>query len=93
LDSETSLSTSSNQKNVQFIRGRDNPVKPLRQETIISKNANSAFLSSNQEDLLDDAGISKLIIVGLTTFKNGPEIKEAFRIINIPKEYRKILNS
>jgi nicotinamidase-related amidase len=41
--------------------------KPIDGETIIKKNVNSAFIGTNLKELLDKAGISKLVIVGLTT--------------------------
>ncbi|WP_426485802.1 cysteine hydrolase family protein [Flavobacterium sp. 2] len=42
-------------------------VKPLESETIIKKNVNSAFIGTNLKELLDDAKITNLVIVGLTT--------------------------
>lgn len=42
-------------------------VKPLEDETIIKKNVNSAFIGTNLKELLDDAKITNLVIVGLTT--------------------------
>jgi len=42
-------------------------VKPIDGETIIKKNVNSAFIGTNLKELLDNAKISKLVIVGLTT--------------------------
>jgi len=42
-------------------------VKPLPGEPIIRKNVNSAFIGTDLKERLDRAGISKLIIVGLTT--------------------------
>src|SRR6185436_14024887 len=36
-------------------------------ETIIKKNVNSAFIGTNLKEQLDNASISKLVIVGLTT--------------------------
>jgi nicotinamidase-related amidase len=41
--------------------------KPKDGETIIKKNVNSAFIGTNLKEQLDNAKISKLIIVGLTT--------------------------
>ena len=41
--------------------------KPTEGETIIKKNVNSAFIGTNLKSLLDQAVISKLVIVGLTT--------------------------
>jgi nicotinamidase-related amidase len=41
--------------------------KPAEGEIIIKKNVNSAFIGTNLKDLLDKSGISKLVIVGLTT--------------------------
>jgi nicotinamidase-related amidase len=42
-------------------------VKPLESETVIKKNVNSAFIETNLKELLDDAEISNLVLVGLTT--------------------------
>ena len=42
-------------------------VKPLRSEPIIKKNVNSAFIGTNLKEQLDNAEITKLVIVGLTT--------------------------
>lgn len=42
-------------------------VKPLMGEMIIKKNVNSAFIGTNLKEQLDNAKISKLVIVGLTT--------------------------
>jgi len=42
-------------------------VKPIDGELVIKKNVNSAFIGTNLKELLDKAGISKLVIVGLTT--------------------------
>ena len=42
-------------------------VKPIEGETIIKKNVNSAFIGTNLKEQLDNANISKLVIVGLTT--------------------------
>lgn len=42
-------------------------VKPQEGETIIRKNVNSAFIGTNLKELLDDAKIKTVIIVGLTT--------------------------
>jgi len=41
--------------------------KPAEGETIVKKNVNSAFIGTNLKSLLDQAAISKLVIVGLTT--------------------------
>lgn len=41
--------------------------KPVEGETIVKKNVNSAFIGTNLKSLLDQAAISKLVIVGLTT--------------------------
>lgn len=41
--------------------------KPVAGEIVIKKNVNSAFIGTNLKELLDTAGISKLVIVGLTT--------------------------
>src|SRR5260221_14701092 len=42
-------------------------VKPIDGEPIIKKNVNSAFIGTNLKEQLDNAKISKLVIVGLTT--------------------------
>lgn len=42
-------------------------VKPIGEEPVIKKNVNSAFIGTNLKEQLDTAGISKLVIVGLTT--------------------------
>jgi len=42
-------------------------VKPTDEETIIKKHVNSAFIGTNLKEQLDNAKISKLVIVGLTT--------------------------
>lgn len=42
-------------------------VKPLENEPVIKKNVNSAFIGTNLKAQLDAAGISTLVIVGLTT--------------------------
>lgn len=42
-------------------------VKPNEGEPIIKKNVNSAFIGTDLKQKLDDSGISKLVIVGLTT--------------------------
>jgi len=42
-------------------------VLPILGEPIISKNVNSAFIGTNLEYQLKEAGISTLVIVGLTT--------------------------
>ncbi|KAF2081556.1 cysteine hydrolase family protein [Flavobacterium sharifuzzamanii] len=42
-------------------------VKPLEGETVIKKNVNSAFIGTNLKELLDNAKITDLVIVGLTT--------------------------
>ncbi|MEO6539803.1 MAG: cysteine hydrolase family protein [Ferruginibacter sp.] len=42
-------------------------VKPADGEPIIKKNVNSAFIGTTLQEQLDKAGISKLVIVGLTT--------------------------
>lgn len=42
-------------------------VKPLEDETIIKKNVNSAFIGTHLKELLDNAKITTLVIVGLTT--------------------------
>lgn len=42
-------------------------VKPLEDETVIKKNVNSAFIGTNLKELIDNANITNLVIVGLTT--------------------------
>jgi nicotinamidase-related amidase len=42
-------------------------VKPLRNEPVIKKNVNSAFIGTNLKEQLDEEKITKLVIVGLTT--------------------------
>ncbi len=42
-------------------------VKPVGNEPIIKKNVNSAFIGTNLKEQLDNIGITKLVIVGLTT--------------------------
>lgn len=42
-------------------------VKPLEGEIIIKKNVNSAFIGTNLKELIDNANIKNLVIVGLTT--------------------------
>jgi nicotinamidase-related amidase len=42
-------------------------VKPLPGETEFSKSTNSAFIGTGLEQCLREAGVSKLVIVGLTT--------------------------
>ncbi|RYJ37263.1 Isochorismatase hydrolase [Flavobacterium anhuiense] len=42
-------------------------VKPLEGEIIIKKNVNSAFIGTNLKELIDNAEITNLVIVGLTT--------------------------
>lgn len=42
-------------------------VKPIAGEIIIKKNVNSAFIGTNLKELLDNAKIKNLVIVGLTT--------------------------
>ncbi|AOC93358.1 Streptothricin hydrolase [Flavobacterium anhuiense] len=44
-----------------------NVVKPLEGEIIIKKNVNSAFIGTNLKELIDNAEITNLVIVGLTT--------------------------
>lgn len=41
--------------------------RPLKNETIITKNVNSAFIGTNLKALLDQNKLNTLIIVGLTT--------------------------
>lgn len=40
---------------------------PVNGEQVIKKNVNSAFIGTNLKEQLDNANISKLVIVGLTT--------------------------
>ena len=42
-------------------------VKPLTNEPVIKKNVNSAFIGTNLKEQLDNAKITTLVIVGLTT--------------------------
>ncbi len=42
-------------------------VKPMGGEPVIKKNVNSAFIGTNLKEQLENAGITKLVIVGLTT--------------------------
>jgi nicotinamidase-related amidase len=42
-------------------------VKPIGLEPIIKKNVNSAFIGTDLKERLDTAGITKLVIAGLTT--------------------------
>lgn len=42
-------------------------VKPIEGEPVIKKNINSAFIGTNLKEQLDNAKITKLVIVGLTT--------------------------
>jgi len=42
-------------------------VKPIEGEKIIKKNVNSAFIGTNLKELIDNAKITNLVIVGLTT--------------------------
>jgi len=42
-------------------------VRPLDGEPIIKKQVNSAFIGTDLKDRLDRGGVSKLVIVGLTT--------------------------
>ncbi len=42
-------------------------VKPLESEIVIKKNVNSAFIGTNLKELIDNAKITNLVIVGLTT--------------------------
>ncbi|PKQ62074.1 cysteine hydrolase [Labilibaculum filiforme] len=41
--------------------------KPLQNEPVIKKNVNAAFIGTDLKQRLDDLGIKKLVIVGLTT--------------------------
>jgi nicotinamidase-related amidase len=41
--------------------------KPAAGETVIKKNVNSAFIGTNLKELLENAKITTLVIVGLTT--------------------------
>ncbi len=58
----TSLLNETNEGN-QF----NDLVKPDENEPIIKKNVNSAFIGTDLKEQLDNAKITKLIIVGLTT--------------------------
>ena len=42
-------------------------VKPIGNEPVIKKNVNSAFIGTDLKEQLDRAGVTKLVIVGLTT--------------------------
>ncbi|MDA9575595.1 cysteine hydrolase [Flavobacteriaceae bacterium] len=42
-------------------------VLPMKNETIITKNVNSAFIGTDLKEQLDDLNIDTLVIVGLTT--------------------------
>ena len=42
-------------------------VSPIKGEPIIKKNVNSAFIGTDLKEQLDNAKITKLVIVGLTT--------------------------
>ena len=42
-------------------------VRPIEGEAVIRKNVNSAFIGTDLKQLLEDLGIRKLVIVGLTT--------------------------
>jgi nicotinamidase-related amidase len=42
-------------------------VKPVGDEPVVKKNVNSAFIGTDLKQQLDNAGITKLVIVGLTT--------------------------
>jgi nicotinamidase-related amidase len=41
--------------------------QPIKGEPVIKKNVNSAFIGTDLKQRLDDLGIKKLVIVGLTT--------------------------
>lgn len=42
-------------------------VKPIKGEPVIKKNVHSAFIGTGLKEILDQRGISSLVIVGLTT--------------------------
>ena len=42
-------------------------VKPINGEPVIKKNVNSAFIGTDLKERLDNQGINKLVIIGLTT--------------------------
>ena len=42
-------------------------VKPIDGEPVIKKNVNSAFIGTDLKERLDNQGINKLVIIGLTT--------------------------
>lgn len=42
-------------------------VQPIDKEPVLKKNVNSAFIGTDLKERLDKAGISKLVIAGLTT--------------------------
>jgi nicotinamidase-related amidase len=41
--------------------------KPLKEERVLEKKVNSAFIGTPLKALLDEAGVRKLVLVGLTT--------------------------
>ncbi|PXY02454.1 cysteine hydrolase [Marinifilum breve] len=42
-------------------------VKPMKDEPVIQKNVNSAFIGTDLKKQLEEKGVTKLVIVGLTT--------------------------
>lgn len=62
-------STSSNSPLREGNRGNDfmELTQPIQNETVIKKNVNSAFIGTDLKKRLDDSGVKKLVIVGLTT--------------------------
>jgi len=62
-------STNPNSRLAEGQPGNDfkDEVIPLPGETIINKSVNSAFIGTNLKQLLDEAGITKVVIAGLTT--------------------------
>ena len=41
-------------------------VKPMNNEPVIKKNVNSAFIGTSLQEQIDKAGVTHLVIVGLT---------------------------
>lgn len=62
-----SLNPSSPLRESQYGNAFQNIVMPQPGEPVIKKNVNSAFIGTNLQQQLNNAGISKLVIAGLTT--------------------------
>jgi nicotinamidase-related amidase len=62
-------STNPNSRLVKGKPGNDikDIVQPMENEPVIEKNVNSAFIGTDLQERLDQQGITKLVIVGLTT--------------------------